>query len=37
MPFALTWAAWDRWVMITFPLFAPASKRQLRWCKTENS
>ena len=34
--FVGTGAAWNRWVMMTFLLFAPASKRWLGWRKTEN-
>ena len=32
----LTGAAWNRWVMMTFLLFGPASKRWFGLCKTEN-
>ena len=34
--FAWTGAARNRWVMMTFLLFAPANKRWLGWRKTEN-
>ena len=27
---------WNHWVMMTFPLFVPTSKRWLGWQKTEN-
>ena len=31
-----TGAAWNCWVMMTFPLFMPASTRWFGLCKTEN-